>query len=48
MGVKKGEPALLKAVNDELVKLEKTGEAAKIYDVWFGLPPKRRSRAPLP
>ena len=29
MGVKKGEPALLKAVNDELVKLEKTGEAAK-------------------
>lgn len=36
MGVKKGEPALLKAVNDELVKLEKTGEAAKIYDVWFG------------
>ena len=27
---------LLKAVNDELVKLEKTGEAAKIYDVWFG------------
>ena len=21
---------------DELVKLEKTGEAAKIYDVWFG------------
>ncbi len=36
VGVKKGEPALLKAVNDELVKLEKTGEAAKIYDVWFG------------
>jgi len=36
VGVKKGEPALLKAVNDELVKLEKSGEAAKIYDVWFG------------
>ena len=36
VGVKKGEPALLKAVNDELVKLEKTGEAAKIYDIWFG------------
>ena len=28
--------AAAKAANDELVKLEKTGEAAKIYDVWFG------------
>ena len=36
MGVKKGEPALLKAVNDELVNLEKNGQAAKIYDLWFG------------
>lgn len=36
VGVKKGEPALLKAVNDELLKLESTGQAAKIYDVWFG------------
>ena len=36
VGVKKGEPALLKAVNDELVALEKSGDAAKIYDVWFG------------
>jgi len=36
VGVKKGEPALLKAVNDELVKLEQSGEAAKIYDTWFG------------
>ena len=36
VGVKKGEPALLKAVNDELVKLEKSGQAAKIYDTWFG------------
>ena len=36
LGVKKGEPALLKAVNDELLKLESTGQAAKIYDVWFG------------
>ena len=36
VGVKKGEPALLKAVNDELLKLEYTGQAAKIYDVWFG------------
>ncbi len=36
VGVKKGEPALLKAVNEELVKLEKSGEAARIYDTWFG------------
>lgn len=36
VGVKKGEPALLSAVNEELVKLEKSGQAAKIYDVWFG------------
>ena len=36
VGVKKGETALLKAVNDELVNLEKNGQAAKIYDVWFG------------
>ncbi|POU74422.1 cysteine ABC transporter substrate-binding protein [Leclercia sp. LSNIH6] len=36
VGVKKGETALLKVVNDELVKLENTGDAAKIYDVWFG------------
>ena len=36
VGVKKGETALLKAVNDELVTLEKNGQAAKIYDVWFG------------
>ncbi|STD19775.1 glutamine ABC transporter substrate-binding protein GlnH [Enterobacter asburiae] len=34
--MKKGETALLKAVNDELVNLEKNGQAAKIYDVWFG------------
>ena len=45
VGVKKGEPALLKAVNDELVKLEKTGEAAKITMSGLALPPKRRSRA---
>ena len=32
----KEEPALLKAVNDALLKLESTGQAAKIYDVWFG------------
>jgi len=36
VGVKKGEASLLKAVNGELVKLEQSGEAAKIYDSWFG------------
>lgn len=36
VGVRKGEPALLKAVNAELVKLESAGQAAKIYDKWFG------------
>ncbi|ADO49695.1 ABC transporter substrate-binding protein [[Enterobacter] lignolyticus] len=36
VGVKKGEPALLNAVNAELGRLEKSGEAAKIYDRWFG------------
>ncbi|WP_394804076.1 ABC transporter substrate-binding protein [Atlantibacter hermannii] len=36
VGVKKGETALLKAVNEELVNLEKSGEASRIYDTWFG------------
>ncbi|WP_435956024.1 ABC transporter substrate-binding protein [Dryocola sp. BD626] len=36
VGVKKGETPLLNAVNGELVKLEQNGEAAKIYDSWFG------------
>jgi polar amino acid transport system substrate-binding protein len=36
VGVKKGETSLLKAVNSELLKLEQSGEAAKIYDGWFG------------
>lgn len=36
VGVKKGETSLLNAVNSELVKLEQNGEAAKIYDGWFG------------
>lgn len=36
VGVKKGQTALLKAVNGELVKLEQNGEATKIYDSWFG------------
>ncbi|MCT4704146.1 ABC transporter substrate-binding protein [Enterobacteriaceae bacterium H20N1] len=36
VGVKKGETTLLQAVNGELVKLEQSGEAAKIYASWFG------------
>lgn len=36
VGVKKGETALLTAVNGELVKLEQNGESTKIYDSWFG------------
>ena len=40
VGVKKGEPALLKAVNDELVKLESPGEAAHLDEVWCGPEPK--------
>ncbi|KAB7896357.1 transporter substrate-binding domain-containing protein [Rouxiella sp. S1S-2] len=44
VGVKKGETSLLKAVNDELLSLEKTGEATKIYNVWFG--PQTKSPQP--
>lgn len=36
VGVPKGETALLNTVNSELVKLEQSGDAAKIYDAWFG------------
>lgn len=36
VGVKKDQPALLKAVNDELLALEKNGQAAQIYNTWFG------------
>jgi len=36
VGVPKGETALLNTVNSELVKLEQRGDAAKIYDAWFG------------
>ncbi|HDR2755508.1 TPA: ABC transporter substrate-binding protein [Enterobacter asburiae] len=44
VGVKKGETALLKVVNNELVALEKNGQAANIYDVWFG--PQTQSPQP--
>jgi polar amino acid transport system substrate-binding protein len=36
MGVKKGEPALLAAVNDALDKLEKSGETDVLWTKWFG------------
>lgn len=36
LGVKKGEPALLKQVNDTLAGMEKSGEAARIFTKWFG------------
>lgn len=44
VGVPKGETRLLDAVNGTLAHLEADGEAAQIYDRWFG--PK--SAAPLP
>jgi len=44
VGVPKGETRLLDAVNATLTKLEADGQAARIYDAWFG--PK--SAAPLP
>lgn len=44
VGVPKGEPRLLAAVNETLKGLEADGSAASIYDQWFG--PK--SAAPLP
>lgn len=36
MAVKKGESRLLKQVNDALVESEKSGEAAKVFNRWFG------------
>ena len=44
VGVPKGEARLLDVVNSTLTHLESDGEAAQIYDKWFG--PK--SAAPLP
>ncbi|CAO95521.1 ABC transporter substrate-binding protein [Erwinia tasmaniensis] len=44
VGVKKGEASLLKVVNDELLNLEKNGQALKIYDTWFG--PQTKSPQP--
>lgn len=36
LGVKKGEPALLDAINNALDGMEKSGEAQQIFDTWFG------------
>ncbi len=36
VGVKKGETALLKAVNTQLDTMEKNGEAAKVFKKWLG------------
>ncbi len=33
--LKKNEPRLLDLVNQTLLQLEASGEAAKIYDAWF-------------
>jgi len=44
VGVKKGEASLLKVVNDQLLELEKNGQAVSIYDAWFG--PQTKSPQP--
>lgn len=36
LGMRKGEPALEKAVNDALDAMEKSGEAQQIFDKWMG------------
>ncbi|SOE93018.1 amino acid ABC transporter substrate-binding protein, PAAT family [Burkholderia sp. D7] len=36
LGIKKGEPALLDAVNNALDGMEKSGEAQQIFDTWLG------------
>jgi hypothetical protein len=38
--LKKNEPRLLDFVNQTLLKLEASGEAAKIYDSWFAPVPR--------
>jgi polar amino acid transport system substrate-binding protein len=43
IAVNKGEPRLLAKINDTLVTLEKNGQAAKIYNKWFG----KQSPTPL-
>ena len=38
--LKKNEPGFLDFVNQTLLKLEASGEAAKIYDAWFAPVPR--------
>lgn len=44
IGVKKGEGALLAAINQQLIALEQSGKAAQIYNSWFA----PQSPAPQP
>ncbi|VTP68855.1 glutamine ABC transporter periplasmic protein [Serratia rubidaea] len=44
IGIPKGETRLTATINDTLIKLEQDGEAAKIYDRWFG--PDSKSAQP--
>ncbi len=44
IGARKGEKALLDQVNQTLLELEKNGQAAQIYDRWFG----KGSKTPEP
>lgn len=44
IGMRKGEKRLQKFVNDALLDMEQKGEAAKIYDRWFG----PNSPSPMP
>ena len=36
MALGKGEPAFKKQVDDVLLGMEKSGEAQKLFDKWFG------------
>jgi polar amino acid transport system substrate-binding protein len=36
LGIRKGEPGFLKEVNRVLLEMEKSGEAAGIFEKWFG------------
>ncbi|WP_426397653.1 ABC transporter substrate-binding protein [Ralstonia sp. R-29] len=44
LGIRKGEPAFKKQVDDVLLGMEKSGEAQKLFDKWFG--PKTKMAFP--
>ena len=48
IAMKKGETGLRDAVNRALLGLEASGEAAYIYDAWFGPKSENRAAAHLP